>query len=459
MKSHHFLIISFPIQGHINPILQLAKNLARLGAKVTFATTEHILHLLQDSLPILHRLSYASFSDGHHHEEEKEKSTKSTAEYMAELKRVGSENLTRILQESMDGPEPVTCLVYSLLLPWAAAVARDMQIPSAFLSIQCATALAIYHRFSKHHNEIIDPVDIIQDLPLFSSSDLPTFLLPDNPMYSFMKPMMIEHMQELEKDPKPLVLLNTFEELEQEAIESLKAKNINVITIGPLIPSAFSNGNDSTDKSFGGDLFISKKEDYFKWLDSKPEHSVVYVAFGSLVVMNKDQKVEFLHGLVESKRPFLWVIRSSSSDSVDENETKKMIDDNNIGENGMIVEWCAQMEVLSHKSIGCFVTHCGWNSTLEGLICGVPFICCPHFADQPTNAKLVEEVWGTGVRARANGEVLIEREEFKKCLDVVMGEGDRGKEMRRNALKWRGLALEAVKENGSTYNNLIRVLA
>ncbi|KAL7105913.1 hypothetical protein ACP275_07G076600 [Erythranthe tilingii] len=416
MKSHHFLIISFPIQGHINPILQLAKSLARLGAKVTFATTDPILHRLQDSLPTLHRLSYASFSDSHHHEEEQEKTTKSTTDYMAELRQVGSENLTRILQESLDGPEPVTCLVYSLLLPWAAAVARDMQIPSAFLSIQCATAFAIYHRFSKPHNEIIDSVDILQDLPLFSSSDLPTFLLPDNPMYSFMKPMMIEHMQELEKDPNPLVLLNTFEELEQEAIESLKTKNMNMIAIGPLIPSAFSDGNDSTDKSFGGDLFISKK------------------------------------------RPFLWVIRPSSSDSVDENVTKKMIDDSNIGENGMIVQWCAQMEVLSHKSIGCFVTHCGWNSTLEGLICGVPFICCPHFSDQPTNAKLVEEVWGTGVRARANGEVLIERGEFKKCLDVVMGECERGREMRRNAMKWRGLALEAVKENGSTYNNLIRVL-
>ncbi|EYU27002.1 hypothetical protein ABFS82_07G073400 [Erythranthe guttata] len=458
MKSHHFLIISFPIQGHINPILQLAKNLARLGAKVTFATTDRILHRLQDSLPTLHRLSYASFSDSHHHEEQ-EKTTKSTTDYMAELRQVGSKNLTRILQESLDGPEPVTCLVYSLLLPWAAAVARGMQIPSAFLSIQCATAFAIYHRFSKPHNEIIDPVDVLQDLPLFSSSDLPTFLLPDNPMYSFMKPMMIEHMQELETDTKPLVLLNTFEELEQDAIESLKAKNMNVITIGPLIPSAFSDGNNSTDKSFGGDLFVTKKEDYFKWLDTKPENSVIYVAFGSLVVMNKDQKIEFLHGLVESKRPFLWVIRSSSSDSVDETETKKMIDDSNIiGENGMIVEWCAQMEVLSHKSIGCFVTHCGWNSTLEGLICGVPFICCPHFSDQLTNAKLVEEVWGTGVRARANGEVLIEREELKKCLDVVMGECERGREMRRNALKWRGLALEAVKENGSTYNNLIRVL-
>ncbi|KAI3470047.1 hypothetical protein Pfo_026710 [Paulownia fortunei] len=457
MKHHHFLIICFPVQGHINPTLQLAKNLARLGAQVTFATTIGGLKRVQDCLPTLKGLSYASFSDGH--DEENILSGGDLAGYMADLRQIGYENLTKILQKSHEEGQPVTCLVYSLLLPWAAAVARDMQVSSALLAIQCATAFAIYHRFFNSHDGIqeggIDSsVSVnIQNLPLFSSSDLPTFLLPDNSMNPFMRPMMLEHIQELEKDPGSLVFLNTFQELEQEAIKAFDNK-LNVIAIGPLIPSAFCDGNDTTDKSFGGDLF-NKNEDYFKWLDSKQEQSVVYVAFGSLVVLNNEQKVEILHGLVESKRSFLWVIRSSDSE---EEEMKKMLENELNNGDGIIVPWCSQMEVLSHKSVGCFVTHCGWNSTLESLVCGVPLVCCPHFSDQTTNAKLVEEVWGTGVRARANGEVVIERGEFKKCLDIVMGDGDRGKEIRQNAWKWRGLAIEAVRDGGSTYNNLKRVL-
>ncbi|KAK4415680.1 UDP-glycosyltransferase 75C1 [Sesamum alatum] len=459
MKHHHFLIISFPIQSHINPTLQLAKNLARAGAKVTFATTVRGLRRVQQSLPILTGLSYASFSDGH--DEENNPSGSDYTGYMADFRRFGSENLTKILQKFVNEGQSVTCLVYTLLVPWAAAVAREMHVPSAFLAIQCATAFAIYHRFFNSHDGIhaggiasFSSLEI-PGLPMFSSGDLPTFLFSDNPMNAFLVPLMLEHIQEIEKDNESLVFLNTFEELEQEAVKAFDNK-LNVIAIGPLVPSAFYNAADSTDKPFGGDMF-SKNEDYFQWLDSKPEKSVVYVAFGSLVVMNRAQKVEILHGLLESKRPFLWVIRSGSEEE-EEEEMKKMLENELNNGDGIIVPWCSQTEVLSHNSIGCFVTHCGWNSILESLVCGVPLICCPCFSDQTTNAKLVEEVWGTGVRARINEEVVMERGELRKCLDMVMGHGERGKDIRRNAQKWRGLAIEAVRDGGSTYNNLRKVL-
>lgn len=443
MKHHHFLITCFPAQGHINPTLQLAKNLAALGAAVTFSTTSGGLKGVQDRLSATHGISCTSFSD------ENMTAGLDLTAYMTNMRQHGSQNLTKILQKSANEGRPVTCLVYSLLIPWASAVARDMHVPSAFLAIQCAAAFAIYSRFfGRHDGRGIDETSVsvsIQDLPIFSSCDLPTFVLPQNSMNSFMGPMMTEHMQEIETLPKSLLLLNTFQELEQEAIKELESK-LDVIAIGPLI---------SSDKSSltGGDL--NDEESYFEWLDSKPEKSVVYIAFGSLVVMNKEQKIEILHGLVHSKRPFLWVVRSWDSE---EEEVKKMVEDEMKNCDGMIVTWCSQKEVLSHKAIGCFVSHCGWNSTLEGLVCGVPMIGCPHFSDQTTNAKLVEEVWGNGVRARINGEVVIKREELGKYLDVVMGEGERGKEIRRKAWMWRGMAIEAVEDGGSSYNNLRKVM-
>ncbi|KAL6191311.1 hypothetical protein ACLB2K_037702 [Fragaria x ananassa] len=116
----------------------------------------------------------------------------------------------------------------------------------------------------------------------------------------------------------------------------------------------------------------------------------------------------------------------------------------------MIVPWCSQVEVLSNPSLGCFVTHCGWNSTLESLVSGVPVVAFPQWTDQGTNAKLIEDTWKTGVRVEPNEEGVVVGEEIKSCLDVVM-ESDK---MRMNAKKWKDLAREAVSEGGSSDKNM-----
>lgn len=117
----------------------------------------------------------------------------------------------------------------------------------------------------------------------------------------------------------------------------------------------------------------------------------------------------------------------------------------------------SQVEVLSHGSLGCFVTHCGWNSTMESLGSGVPMVAFPQWTDQGTNAKMVQDVWKTGVRVddKVNVEEgIVEAEEIRKCLDVVMGSGGKGQEFRRNADKWKCLAREAVTEGGSSDSNM-----
>lgn len=113
----------------------------------------------------------------------------------------------------------------------------------------------------------------------------------------------------------------------------------------------------------------------------------------------------------------------------------------------------SQLEVLSNPALGCFVTHCGWNSTLESLVSGVPGVAFSQWTDQGTNAKLIEDTWRTGVRVAPNEEGIVVGEEIRRCLELVMGSGESGEEMRRNAKKWKELAREAVSEGGSSDKN------
>nr|QSB46661.1 glycosyltransferase [Rubia yunnanensis] len=453
-KQHHFLIISLAAQSHLNPTLQLAKCLARTGAQVTFATTVYGFSRIKQP-PVIGGLSFASFSDGYDNEEAQKK--RNFDRFYHELAHIGPPNVSELIRNLSQEGRPVTFLIYAILLPWVAQLGRELDIPTAFFSIQCAAAFAIYRKFFNGHDGVhykdqkIGPSVSIElpELPLFSSRDLPSLLFPSDPFFAFAVPALEEHVKQLEKESKPCVLVNSFRELEESCFRAAESTSINIIPIGPLVPCA---GSDSGDRSVGLDIFASPEKDlYLEWLDSKPEKSVVYASFGSMVKLKGEEKIEIVEGLNESGRSYLLVIRRSDEDA------EESAEDGNHGmmcENGMIVPWCSQMEVLCHKSIGCFVTHCGWNSTLESIVAGVPIVGCPHISEQNTNAKLIEEVWGNGVRANANEEGLVEKMELKRCVDVVMGGEERGEEIRRNAAKWRGLAREAVKETGSSQQNL-----
>ncbi|KAI4356270.1 hypothetical protein L6164_000303 [Bauhinia variegata] len=108
---------------------------------------------------------------------------------------------------------------------------------------------------------------------------------------------------------------------------------------------------------------------------------------------------------------------------------------------------------FGHGSVGCFVTHCGWNSTLEALSLGVPMVAVPQWTDQTTNAKFVADFWKMGVKPETDEKGIVRRETMKKCIKEVM-ETEREREMKRNAIKWKGLAKRAFEEGGSSEKHL-----
>uniref|UniRef100_A0A803L7H9 Uncharacterized protein n=1 Tax=Chenopodium quinoa TaxID=63459 RepID=A0A803L7H9_CHEQI len=133
---------------------------------------------------------------------------------------------------------------------------------------------------------------------------------------------------------------------------------------------------------------------------------------------------------------------------------------------GLIIRgWAPQMLILDHGAIGAFVTHCGWNSTLEGISCGVPMVTWLVFAEQFFNEKLVTQVLRTGVSIGAkNFYKIVENvksEDVKKAIRRVMV-GEKALEIRSRAKKLKGLARKAVEDGGSSYcsmNSLIQELS
>ncbi|XP_042495820.1 phloretin 4'-O-glucosyltransferase-like [Macadamia integrifolia] len=460
---HHFLLLTIPAQGHINPTLQFAKRLLLTGARVTFATSlsahRRMLQNTSSSSTTPDGLSFAPFSDGF--DDGFKPNDSAHANHMSEFRRRGSNFLTEIVPKLAKVGCPITCIVYSLVIPWAAHLARNLGIPSALLWIQPATVLDIYYYYFHGYETVMsstithDHIQLPGDLPLFTARDVPSFFLQSNDDTKSALQLFQEQFETLEQETaaKPWVLVNTFDALEPQALAAID--KLNLIGIGPLLPSPYLDGNDPSDQSFRADLFHGGSKDYIEWLNSRTEASVVYVSFGSLAVLSKPQMEAIANGLLESRRPFLWVIRGGKED---EEERKIMDRLEEINEVGLIVPWCSQVEVLSHPSVGCFVTHCGWNSTLEGLVAGIPMVAFPQWSDQPTNAKLIQDVWRTGVRVKVNddedgGEGIVKSEEIVRCLEMVMEE-ESGEEMRKNAKRWSNLAREATKEGGSSDRNI-----
>ncbi|KAJ7979158.1 Glycosyltransferase [Quillaja saponaria] len=457
VQPPRFLIITYSAQGHINPGLQFAKRLISTGAHVTFVTTVFAERRMGKK-QITDGLFFTTFSDGY---DDGFTNGSGVEKYMSELKQRGTETLTNLIESAANEGHPFTCVIYTLLLHWVAEVARELHLPSALLWIQPAIVFDIYYHYFNGYSEVIrnkanDPYYSIElpGLPLLTSRDLPSFLVPSNTnTYTFGLPAFQEQMKILDNETNPIILVNTFDSLEPEALKAIE--KFNLIAIGPLIPSAFLDGKDPSDNSFGGDLFHVSHDDYKQWLDLKSESSVIYISFGSISVLSKKQKEEIARGLLDTGRPFLWVIREKEENKKEEESEEEEIScREELEQQGKIVKWCSQVEVLSHPSLGCFVTHCGWNSTIESLVSGVPVVAFPQWTDQATNAKLLEDVWKTGVRVEVNEEGIVESEEIKRCLELVMGSGERGEEMRISAKKWKKLGREAVKEGGSSEKNL-----
>ncbi|KAJ4833528.1 hypothetical protein Tsubulata_030063 [Turnera subulata] len=443
VKGSHVLVLPMPAQGHINPMLQFSKRLAAKGIKVTLVTTSSYLNAMQGEQALAMPINVEPIFDGFREGER----VAGVDDYLERFKATVPGSLAEVIKKHSSTQNPPRCLIYDSLLPWAVDVAQDSGIHAAtFFTQPCAVSVIYYHELQGSLKfPLMEPVVKLPSLPDMEFNDLPTFVYGPG-SYPGLYDLVFSRFSNIDK--ATWVLWNTFDDLEDELVKWMKRK-WPIKTIGPTIPSMFLDQRLEDDKDYGLSLFKPKSEACMEWLDSKSPHSVVYVSFGSVARLEEAQMAELAWGLKRSNYSFLWVVRETELEKLPRSFIEETSD------SSLIVTWCNQMQVLAHRSIGCFVTHCGWNSTIEALGLGVPMVAMPQWTDQPTNAKFVADVWGVGVRVKVDGNgTIVTNEEIERCLREVMVEGERGIEIRQNSGKWKELARKAVDGGGSSEKNI-----
>lgn len=202
----------------------------------------------------------------------------------------------------------------------------------------------------------------------------------------------------------------------------------------------------------GGSDFMTRGQtesgsgsDVVQWLDEKPDGSVLYVCFGSQVFLTRDQIEALAIGLEESGVHFVWVMKPES------------VDPAGIGSGrGMVIKgWAPQLSILSHRAVGCFLSHCGWNSVLEAVVAGVMILAWPMEADQYVNARLLVDDHGAAVRVCEGRNSVPDSAELARTIAESMS-GDKTHKLKAKELKDK--AIEAIKEGGSSSRELDRLV-
>ncbi|XP_031377176.1 7-deoxyloganetin glucosyltransferase-like [Punica granatum] len=248
-------------------------------------------------------------------------------------------------------------------------------------------------------------------------------------------------------------VIHTFKALEQDVLNALSSLlRKQVYAIGPFsllleqIPE-----KERRAKNIHGNLWEENIE-CLQWLELKESGSVLYINFGSIAFLSPEQSTEFAMGIANSDHPFLWIIRPdlvSGDNAILAREFAKKTKGR-----GFMIEWCPQEEVLNRPSVGGFLTHCGWNSTIESLSAGVPMQCWPCFGDQHTNCRFVCNDWEIGLEINND----VKRDEVERLVREMMGGGEKGKKMKERVAERKKLAEEATALCDSSAKDLDRLV-
>eukprot|EP00249_Psilotum_nudum_P011636 c23291_g3_i1 orf=2-1153(-) len=372
----HCLVLPYPIHSHITPLFNFSLTLASHGLSVTFVlphcTFSRILQarpkdpIHADSLSLPAGLQMVSLPDGL--PPEFDQTAHPEEFHIAFTKMVtATEELVEKLKADA---RPLTCIVADPFVSWSQPMAVKFNVPWVIFWTQSAAVFSIYHHFLTLGNRIPRVADVAQEdeadlisyvpgIPPLKPQHLPTFLFVNDEketMYKF----FCKFFGNL--DAGDCILVNSFYEAESEIVDALKTR-YPIYLVGPALPSDILRRERCNLTGTGVSLW--KEEGCCQWLDTHQKQSLLYISFGSLVDMSSAQFHEIALALASTGLHFLWVIRKPKN--ADKTVTELLPEGflELTKDQGRILSWAPQLEVLSHPAVGAFLSHGGWNSTLE----------------------------------------------------------------------------------------------
>ncbi|PON40835.1 UDP-glucuronosyl/UDP-glucosyltransferase [Parasponia andersonii] len=458
-KTHKLHVFFFPFmaQGHTIPTLDMAKLFASRGLKATILTTSYFAHVFSQTIEKSRALStqievltinIPCAEVGLPEGIESVHMVSSPENQLKFFEACGKLRPQLDLLLKRHRPD---CLVADTFFPWATNLASESGIPTlifhstGYFSL-CASLCVFLYGPQKKVSSDSEPF-IIPNLPdqiELTREKLPVDFSREDMETEFAR--LYKTTRRMEMGGSYGVLVNSFYELESAYVDHYrKVLGVKSWQIGPLC--LYSKRAREAETSLD-------KHECLKWLDSKKPNSVIYVSFGSVASFDDEQLMEIATGLEASGKQFIWVVKKEKKEGIKEEWFPEGYEERIDGKGVILREWAPQVSILEHEAVGGFVTHCGWNSTLEGVSAGVPMVTWPVAAEQFYNEKLVTQVLRIGVEVGAKKFVRlvgdnVKREAIEKAVRRVM-DGEEAEEMRDRVKGLAEMARRAVEEGGSS---------
>ncbi|XP_077252723.1 UDP-glycosyltransferase 92A1-like isoform X2 [Tasmannia lanceolata] len=462
----HMVLFPYMAQGHLIPSMELARLLnRRTRCTITLVNTPLNIKKLRASLPSDNSIQLAELpfcSSDHGLPPDSENTDSLPFHHLIDLYEASQtlqpsfEQLLSKICEETDHSH--VCIISDMFYGWTVEVANKLGIFHSFFISSGAYGTAVYFELWLH-------------LP-HSQTDSEEFLLPDFPKAGHIhRSQLPDHLKLADGTDRwskflrrefsfwgrsDGFLINTVEEFELIGLGYFRRKlSRPVWPIGPIT----SEKEASVRKNPGIPV-----DHCGEWLNLHRPCSVLYISFGSQNSISTSQMMALAMGLERSGKAFIWAIRAPIGfDKTDDFRSEWLPEgfEARVGERkqGILVrKWAPQLEILSHKSTGAFLSHCGWNSTVESLTRGVPMIGWPISGEQFYNSKMLEEEIGVCVEIGRGNSEEIREDHVVKVIEMVMGETEKGEEMRRRVYGVKEMLEAAIREDGSYKGSSIKAL-
>lgn len=448
----------FMMQGHIIPFLALALHIERTKAHtITFINTSLNIKKLRSSLPPSSsiRLLEIPFNSSDYGLPPNTENTDVLPydlvirlfEASTSLKPAFQKLLQGLIQDP-HGQKPL-CVIGDMFLTWTATIAKELGLFHAIFSGSSAYGMACYNSLwlNLPHRKVDSNEFHLPDFEEASKihiSQLPTNILEADGEDSWSRFQRKNLSGWMDTD---VILFNTVGDFDQLGLLYFRRKlGRSVGAIGPVLLSTENRARIGKESR-------TKPEVCLDWLNKKSLKSVLYASFGSMNTISTSQMMQLAIALENSGKNFIWVVRPpigfniNSEFKANEWLPKGFQERITCSGTGLLVHnWAPQVEILSHKSVSAFLTHCGWNSTMEGLSYGVPLLGWPMAGEQFFNAVLLEKEVGVCVEVARGKNSEVRHEDLAAKIELVMGDTEKGNEIRRKASEVKDIIRNSLKD-------------